>query len=130
VEDDLILIEVKPLQKDKIEGGTVSIDDNFLNLSYMQKRYVTDRGKSIKIPPAPHSHDFEEFFVLVYGEAKLAYKDSKGNIEKLDMDKERRYHVSANIPHQAMVSDGILEVYFPKFDPSTAKIDKFLEQYV
>jgi len=123
-------VEIRTLEKERVEGGTVTIDGSFLNSGYVRKMYTTDPERFIRIPPVPHAHDFGEYFVLVSGVAKLVHKDSSGNLRARDLEQGKSYYVPADIPHQAIVNDGIVEVFFPKFDPSTARIEKFSEQFV
>lgn len=123
-------VDIRVLKKEKVEGGTVTIDDNFLDSGHVKKTYASEARESIRIPPAPHAHDFGEYFVLVSGKGRLVYKDPNGNLRRQDLEKDKCYYVAADVPHQAMVSDGIVEVFYPKFDPSTARIEKFSDQFV
>jgi quercetin dioxygenase-like cupin family protein len=116
---------IKELNVEKVEGGKVIIDDDFLNLRMVKKTYISDLGKSIKIPPLAHSHDFDESFVLVSGKAFLAFKDKEGNIQRFELSQNKRYDIPANIPHQAIIIDGVLEVFFPVFDKKLTEVVTF-----
>ncbi len=97
------------------EHVSVEVSPRLLGGVWGRKLYRAEPGFSFSIPSdgLAHSHGSPDYLIPISGSIRLAYLRPSGVVEELRLEPGYHYTIPPNIPHQVVVSGGMLESIFP-----------------
>lgn len=108
------------IQKAKVQlqmgrHASVEVSPRLLGGAWGRKLYRVEPGFCFSIPSdgLAHSHGSPDYLIPVGGSITLAYLKPSGVVEELQLEPGYHYTIPPNIPHQVVVSGGMLESIFP-----------------